>query len=109
MALEIEVSGAPLTRIDFGAAGVAEIVQNVRAILATPKGAVVLDREFGTDWAFVDQPQPRARQRAIAEIALAVERYEPRVRVVAVRFEAVETTDAMDGRLAPVVRLTLDV
>lgn len=34
----------------------AEVLQNVRTILATRKGTVPLDRDFGLEWEHVDKP-----------------------------------------------------
>lgn len=90
----------------IGAEGVAEIVQNVKTILATPVGSVPLDRDFGTSWMLVDQPTPRVQAELSAEIVEKVERYEPRVRVTEVSFVSLPE-EAREGRLIPRVRIAL--
>ncbi len=92
--------------LEIGAEGVAEIVQNVKMILATPVGSVPLDRDFGTSWMLVDQPTSRVQAELSAEIVEKVERYEPRVRVTEVSFVRLPE-EAQEGRLIPRVRIAL--
>lgn len=80
----------------------AEVSQNVRMIMATPKGSVPLDRDFGLDFSLLDQPLPRARALLAAEIVRQVARYEPRARVARVDWAESEL-EAMDGGLRPIV------
>ncbi len=47
---------------------VTEVIQNVRMILATQKGTVPYDREFGLEWRFLDQPADIARARTPSRI-----------------------------------------
>lgn len=103
--MEAEVSGAP-GPIEIKATGLAEIVQNVRTILSTRRGTVPLDRAFGLSAPWLDQPLPAAMAALSAEIVEAVERWEPRARVMSVRFEPGQSA-AMDGRLYPVVRIAV--
>lgn len=103
--MEVEVSGA-LAPIEIGATGLAEILQNVRVILSTLRGTVPLDRGFGLSATWLDQPAPEAMAGLSAEIVEAVERWETRARVVSVQFRAGPDA-AMDGRLFPVVRISL--
>lgn len=94
-----------LTRdLVIGAEGLAEIIQNVRVILGTPKGSVPLDREFGVSWHFVDLPTPLVRAEMTAEIFEAVPRYEPRVAVTDVTWED-DASDGLAGRMRPRVRI----
>ena len=81
-----------------------EVAQNVAVILATPKGSVPLDRDFGLDFNMVDTPQPRAKALLAVEIVRQVNRYEPRANVLAVDWKETET-EAMDGRLIPLVKI----
>jgi len=98
-----EVAGNP-ARIDYGATGVDEILQNVRMILTTTVLSVPLDREFGIDFSIVDQPTEAARARLRAEIYTKIRRYEPRAAVKEVAF--VESAlDLAAGRLIPRVVL----
>ena len=96
---------ATLTEVVFGATGLTEIMQNVRMILSTPKGSVPLDREFGIDTVFLDEPEPVAMARAVPEIIEAVEKYEPRVKVTTVEWVERNDGDAMEGKLVPKVRI----
>lgn len=101
MGIDISASSVAIV---IGATGREEIYQNVRTILATPKGTVPLDRDFGVDQAFLDQPTSIVMARALPGIVEAVEKYEPRVRVTAVGW--VES-DAADGRMIPNVRIRI--
>jgi len=101
--MEIDVSASPTTVV-IGATGLEEIYQNVRTILATRKGSVVLDREFGVDQTFLDQPTSLAMAKALPSIVEAVEKYEPRVKVTAVEWI---DSDAQDGRMVPRVRIRI--
>lgn len=77
-----------------------EIVQNVATILLTPKFTVPLDRSFGLDGKFIDEPINAAQARAVAEITEAVNSQEPRVRVKKVFF---------GGNLSGNVNLTVKI
>jgi phage baseplate assembly protein W len=90
--------------IDFAPANIAaEIMQNVRTILTTPKYSVPLDRRFGVNIDILDSPLPKAMAVLQAEIITAVRRYEPRCRVIKVSFDG-----DMDGKLIPKVRIKID-
>lgn len=80
-----------------------EILQNVNMILSTPKGSVPLDRRFGINTTLQDTPIPLAQARMTGEIIEAVERYEPRVKVLKVTFSG----DGASGELIPRVRLRI--
>lgn len=78
-----------------------EIIQNVRTIISTRKGTVPLDRNFGLDWGFVDQPLAVSQAMLSAEVIQQVKKYEPRATVIRVGFDP--TSNAADGQLMPVV------
>lgn len=101
--MEIDISASP-AGVVIGATGLEEIYQNVRTILATPKGSVPLDRDFGVDQTFLDQPTRPAMTMALPSIVEAVEKYEPRVKVTDVAW--IES-DAMGGRMIPQVRIRI--
>lgn len=61
---------------------VAEIGQNVRMILTTAVESQTLDRAFGTNWDFLDQPFTVGQQALIAAAVAAISRFEPRAQVV---------------------------
>jgi hypothetical protein len=101
--VEFEVL-ASLEGVDFAPSSeVAEILQNVRTILTTPKYSVPLNREFGVTAAWLDDPLPVAQAKLTAEIIAAVQQWEPRVSVAQVTYE----TDPVQGVLRPKVRVRL--
>lgn len=108
-ATRMEILSGPLGPVEFAPADVLrEVAQNVRCILATIKGSVPLDRAFGVNADMLDAPQPVAQARLVSEIVTAIERHEPRVRVVSVTWERPEdTTATMDGALSPRVIIEL--
>ena len=73
------------------------IQQNIRLILTTPKGSDIHRPDFGSDlWKFIDQPlNAITLGRIKAEITDAIERWEPRVKVLSVDIER----DYMSARL----------
>lgn len=83
---------------------VTAVLQNVAAILGTPKGSVPLYREFGISDRMVDRPIPVAMAMLQTEVIEAVETFEPRAQVVKVTIEQ----DQMDpGRLVPTVEVNI--
>ena len=81
-----------------------EIAQNIRTLLLTPKGSVVLDRDFGVDYSLLDLPIDIAKARLTAEIAAAINRYEPRAKLLAADYsQSVPLNGALN------VVLTLDI
>lgn len=72
-----------------------EIIRNVKTILTTPLGTCPLYRDFGLDMSYLDRPMDLAQNLFALAAMEAVERWEPRVQVTSVTFEA----DATDGRL----------
>ena len=101
--MEVDIT-AKMDSIDFGATGTAEIIQNIRTILATPKYSVPLHREFGIDVTMIDAPMPVAKERFTAEIIGVIQRWEPRAKVIKVTYEG----NAMDGILQPKVRVRIN-
>jgi phage baseplate assembly protein W len=81
----------------FGAAGIMEIMQNVRTILTTPKGTQPLDRDFGISLGFLDSPVLETRARAEQECFLAIRKYEPRAVIKKIRWD----TDIAGGKFWP--------
>lgn len=85
------------------ASDVEEAVQNVRTILATLKGTVPLDRNFGVNCIMLDAPQPAAEAAMTADIIEAITKYEPRAKPVNVQF----AIDHLTGKLAPKVYILI--
>lgn len=79
-----------------------EIVRNVHTLLLTPIGSCPLYREFGLDVAYLDFPQNVAKGLFTVAAIEAVEKWEPRVRVKDVTFEA----DGKEGKLKAKVVLS---
>lgn len=98
-----EVTGT-YGEVDFGATGIAEIVQNVRTIITTLIGTVPLDREFGVDMRIIDQPIPAAQAKYSAELYRAIKKYEPRVRVRSVKYTQ-SASEMMNGKITPVIEI----
>jgi phage baseplate assembly protein W len=95
----------PLDRIDFGAVGVKEVLQNVKTLLCTKKFSVPLDRDVGLDFSPLDMPYPKAQAGIRTEIIQAIREFEPRAKVVKVDFDG----DPADGRLIPKVVVEVNV
>ena len=79
-----------------------EIIQNVRTILATQKGTIPVDREFGLDGTVIDLPINLAKARLTNDIFQAIKRYEPRVSI-----ERIDFTGDVSGKVVPKVVITL--
>lgn len=77
-------SGAPL-------AGVDHLVQSIRDILTTRKGTRRMRPEYGSDLpSFVDLPVNAGwASAAQAEIANALSRWEPRIKIQSVQIESI--------------------
>ena len=81
-----------------------EILQNVRMIVSTVRGTVMLNRSFGIDGAALDRPINQAQQAIAADIIAEVARQEPRATVTAVRWDGT----AAEGALNPRVEVTIN-
>lgn len=93
--------------VDFAPSStVREILQNVRTILATRKGTVPLDRDFGLSWDQIDRPTAVVMMQIRSEIVDAIEQYEPRARVESIEFDE-DVEGVMDGRLMPRVTVSI--
>lgn len=79
-----------------------EVLQNIRTILATAKGTVPLDREFGLDNTVIDLPTSLGKAKLTNEIFQAVKRYEPRVTIDSISFSG-----DISGKIIPKVVITL--
>jgi phage baseplate assembly protein W len=103
--LEFDVT-AVIDGVDFAPASIqAEVLQNVRTILATRVGSVPLDRNFGLSWHYLDKPMPVAQARMQQEVIERIRKYEPRAVVVSV---GVEPGNAVEGELRPKVRIRIN-
>lgn len=76
-----------LTEINFAPADVyEEVAQNISMILKTVKGTVPLARNFGISQQLVDLPSKVAQTKLTAEIFQAVKKFEPRAKILSVKF-----------------------
>lgn len=76
-----------------------EITRNVHTLLLTPVGTCPLYRDFGLDVTYLDFPPNVARGLFTAAVIEAVERWEPRVRVRRVEFEAEGTEGKLKAKV----------
>ncbi|MDT3416180.1 phage baseplate assembly protein W [Brevibacillus aydinogluensis] len=100
--IEYEVTATDLKRIDFGATGVAEILQNIRMILATTEFSCPMDRGFAWN-PDIDAPIPVVQARTAARLVAAIQEYEPRAEVVQVSFQG----EPLDGKVKPIVKVRI--
>lgn len=80
----------------------AEIIQNVRNIIATPKYSAPMFREFGLEGNITDLPGNEAMSRIKSDIIMAVRKYEPRASVSYIDF-----VPDMNGKLSLRIRITI--
>lgn len=99
------VTATDLTSISLSEADVVNsVLQNIAIILSTRKGSVPLYRDFGLNMDFVDRPIPVAKVMMVAEVREAVERWEPRAKVLEVSFKE---DVARPGQLIPIVEVEI--
>ena len=105
--MDILVNTTLPAEIVIGADGLTAVAQEVRTLLATPKGSVALDRNFGVSWDVMDLAMPGAKQVIIAEVASQIEKYIPRVRFKKIEFPNPGETVAADGVLPAAVTVEI--
>lgn len=87
--------------INFAPATVTEeVLQNVATLLSTLRYTVPYDRLLGLNPEYLDDPTPVTRARLTADIIEAIQKYEPRAKVIEVTFKE----DQAEGILIPTVR-----
>ncbi|MBD5640943.1 MAG: GPW/gp25 family protein [Desulfovibrio sp.] len=90
--------------IRIGATGLDGLEQEIRMLLATRKGSLPLDRDYGLTWEYVDLPMPEAMPYMISEIAVQLEKYVPRIKVRDIVFKS---DDPVEGILQPTVTVEI--
>lgn len=75
-----------------------EIMRNLRILYATQSGELALDRDYGIDGGLIGYPMEQAKALLTAELVRKTARYEPRVKVAQVQWNASE-----NGTLIPKV------
>jgi phage baseplate assembly protein W len=93
--VELVIDTSAPAALDWAAAGVARIAQNVRNLISTFRYEVAYDRTLGIDPALLDKPAETAAAQYIAEVYRVVSLYEPRAMVKDVRFTGVDTDGNM--------------
>lgn len=76
-----------------------EIIRNVHTLLTTPIGTCPLYREFGLDVSYLDYPIDLSQNLFAVAAMESVERWEPRVRVTGVTFEASGIDGSMKAKV----------
>ena len=100
----VDLTATPLVIEWAPATEQAEILQNVRFILGSVAGNVPLARGMGIDTAAVDAPASKARALLMTSVLRAVQRNEPRARVVELYLE---DNGALNGQFTPRVRIEI--
>lgn len=70
-----------------------DLRQQVELLCATPVGSVVLDRDFGLDMSFIDEPVSVAVNMAAAEISVKLEKYIPALQLIRVQADYDQAQD----------------
>lgn len=94
------------TPVVIGAKGLADIQQCLRIIVSTFAFSVPLDRAFASTGSFIDAPAPHAVAARIAQLTVAIEKYEPRVKVSSIDLQP-DPVALMDGKVYPVISFTV--
>ncbi len=100
----LTVSMSRPAAVRIGATGLDQLEQEIRTVLATRKGSVPLDRDFGISWDYVDLPVTEAMPYMVAEIGQQLERYVPRIRVRDISFAS---NEPVEGNLCPTVTVEI--
>lgn len=80
-----------------------EIAQNLRMIMNTPKFSVPLHRDFGLNFAGLDEPIMRVQAEIRRDLINAIAEFEPRVQIVSIEF----TGSSAEGRLQPSIQFKI--
>lgn len=102
--MEVVVRDAPQV---IGATGMESIEQNIRNIVRTLAYSVPLDRGFADGAGFIDSPSPVKTARLIAALTLAIEKYEPKVKVEQISLQPGSTDEGMQGVYYPKISFHL--
>lgn len=79
------------------------ILQNLSLLFATRKGTVPMYRDFGLNQTFIDKPQAVAQALALTDVIEAVDKYEPRAKVLS----AHTVSDGLSGKTAIIVEIEI--
>lgn len=81
------------------------VAQNISLILSTRRGTVPMYREFGLPMRFIDKPIPLYEAIFTEEATEALERFEPRARLISVSFEH---NQAASGKSTAILEVEID-
>jgi len=95
-------------KINFGATGVDEVLQNVAMILQTPKMTVPLRRSWFIDYSLLDKPIEVAQAQLASEVFQAIRKYEPRATITGIRFIQ-DNEQNMEGWIIPAVSVEVNL
>lgn len=76
------------------------IIRQLKVLYGTRKGEQALDRDFGIDWSFLDQPMEVAKALLSAEIITQTTQYVPGIAVSVIEFSS-----DPDGNLTPTIQV----
>lgn len=76
-----------------------ELREQLALLCATPAGTVVLDREYGVNFAFLDLPVPEAQTRLAEELAPKIEKYIPELVLRGVFITDADNNGSVDWRV----------
>lgn len=93
----IKINLAPASLIE-------EILQNLSMILQTVKNTAPLYRDFGLSGNSLDKPIPVAETLLVGEVCEAVQKYEPRAKIIKITFEQ----SAAAGKLNPCLEVEIN-
>jgi len=104
--MSYEVSPKEINRLTLNETDtIASVKQNIAILLSTRQQTIPLYREFGLPMQFIDKPMPVAKAMLIAEVRDAIAQFEPRARLINVRFEMDKDTP---GKIIPVVEVEIN-
>lgn len=84
---------------------VQEVLQNLSILLCTPQFTVPFQRDLGIDHTLTDKTIPAAKSLLTGKIMDAVEKFEPRAKIVSIDFTE---TPEFPGKLNVVLEVEID-
>jgi len=83
-----------------------DIAQSIEVILTTPKGSKIFEPEFGSELhKFIDNVSPSVIPQIVAEVWKALQRWEPRIRLINVDVKRLEK----EGSYKLVIRVEYEI
>ena len=104
---QISSSSSEGASVDYGATGVAAILQSVSFLLDTLVDSYPMHREFGMDPP-IDDPSETAKNEWSAQVIEKLERNIPQVSVQEVIVDQDET-DLLNGRIKTTVKVVIEI